>query len=108
MRVAMDDDDLTGQIKAADPSKGAWSPDQMLLASIIDELRSLQYVTVAMKAGKKAGDPPAPMPRPGVAKPGKRRRSRLRDEQRQFFESLGGGLRLVQPGETASGEPQGA
>lgn len=108
MRVAMDDDDLTGQIKAADPSKGAWSPDQMLLASIIDELRSLQYVTVAMKAGKKAGDPPEPMPRPGVAKKGTRRRSRLRDDQRQFFESLGGGLRLVQPGETASEEPQGA
>ena len=54
-----------------------------------------------MKKGQ-AGKPPAPLPRPGVAKPGPRR-SRLREEQRQALEAFGGGLRIVQDGEAETG-----
>ena len=47
MRAGLDDDELADRIKDADPAKGAWSPDQMLLAGIIDELRSFQHLYVA-------------------------------------------------------------
>lgn len=45
-----------------------WGPQEMLQASIVDELRYLQYVTMKLK-GVKDIKPPKPIPRPGVHDP---------------------------------------
>ena len=42
-----------------------WGAQEMLLASVVDELRYLQYVTMRLK-GVKDTKPPKPIPRPGV------------------------------------------
>lgn len=85
----MTDEELAERSKGSDPAKGRWSSSEMLLAGIIDELRSFHYgyVSAHVKKGQ-AGKPPEPLPRPGVARSGGRkpRRSRLTDEQRRILD----------------------
>ena len=53
----------------ADPDAQRWSKTEMLLASLIDEVRVLRYVYVSVHAEKGHKPPlPAPVPRPGVGK----------------------------------------
>jgi len=42
-----------------------WGTAEMLQALLVDEIRYLQYVTLAV-AGDKTAKPPKPIPRPGV------------------------------------------
>jgi hypothetical protein len=50
------------------PDESSWSMSDMLLASVVDELRYLQYTTVQVNSDKPAGQPPKPIPRPGTVK----------------------------------------
>jgi hypothetical protein len=99
VRGGLADEELEERGRAADPAKGRWSATDMLLAGITDELRTLQhlYVSAHVKAGQ-AGPAPQPVPRPGVAKGRRVRRSRLTEEQRRILDPR---LRVVQAGETA-------
>jgi hypothetical protein len=81
----MTDEELEAQSVGSDPAKGRWSSLEMLTASLIDEVRRFEhlYVTAHVKKGQ-AGQPPAPIIRPGISKTSaKPRRSRLTDEQRR-------------------------
>jgi hypothetical protein len=84
----MPDGELEERGRDADPAKGRWSSSEMLLASVVDEVRVLQhlYVSAHVKQGQ-AGQPPAPVPRPGVGQGApRRRRPRLTDEQRRMLD----------------------
>lgn len=70
----------------------------MLIAALIDEVRNMEHLYVSAHVPKgKAGKPPEPLPRPGVAR-GKRQpfQSRLTDEQRRKLDPR---LRVVRDGE---------
>lgn len=62
----------------ADPSESQWSIVEMLLASIIDELRWMRHEFRQVNSAN-PGEPPKPVPRPGVKGP---RKKRLTMEQR--------------------------
>lgn len=49
-----------------DRPHGAWSKQELLLATLIDSIAQLTYVQIA-KAGVKDVKPPEPVRRPGVA-----------------------------------------
>jgi hypothetical protein len=51
-----------------DPAEGRWSQLEMLLASVVDELRYLRYEYRTANGDKKSKTP-NPIARPGVAKP---------------------------------------
>lgn len=101
IRASLPEGELEEHTRQADPAKGQWSSADMLLASVVDELRSLQYLYVAshVKQGQ-AGKPPLPVPRPGVTSVRKPRRSRLTDAQRRMLDPR---LRVVPDETTASG-----
>ncbi len=65
---------------AADPAKGRWSAQEMLLAAMVDEQRLSRWLFVQAnsRGGKTA--PPAPIKRPGAA-PARKRMS-LKDRLR--------------------------
>jgi hypothetical protein len=73
----------------------------MMLAALVDEVRRFEHLYVSAHVDKgQAGKPPEPMPRPGVTRGRKARRSKLTDAQRRMMDPR---LRAV-PGETiASG-----
>jgi hypothetical protein len=79
-----DDDDS----EPYDPADGHWSHTDMLLATLIDEMRKLQYITI--RANSTKGKPPLPDPvrRPGHGKkPVKaRRKKELRPEHRMAID----------------------
>lgn len=46
---------------------GQWSRTEMLLASVVDRLADLSWLTAAVNTSERdRTDPPSPMPRPGV------------------------------------------
>lgn len=49
------------------PALTAWTPEVAALTRLIDEVKNLRYTTLAVHAGKKAGDPPKPERRPITA-----------------------------------------
>ncbi|WP_037576811.1 hypothetical protein [Phaeacidiphilus oryzae] len=56
----------------ADPEAGRWSQQEMLLASVIDALRRIEYYTLRINGAKRL-EKPTPLPRPGVADPKRRK-----------------------------------
>jgi hypothetical protein len=60
------------------PSEATWSQTEMLLASLIDEVKWLRY-EFRVANSKQPGPAPSPMERPGVK--GKKRRKRLTMDQ---------------------------
>lgn len=56
-----------------EPANGRWSLNELLTASMIDELRWLRHTYINFKTEGKAGPPPDQVERPGV-KVGKKRR----------------------------------
>lgn len=71
------------------PSKAPWSPDQMLAAQIIDELRFLRYSVDTFAAGSNADKIKVPenVVRPGVkAAEEPKRRNALTPEQRRALD----------------------
>jgi hypothetical protein len=97
----MTDDELEACSEDADPETGRWSSAEMMLAALVDEVRRFEHLYVSAHVDKgQAGKPPEPMPRPGVTRGRKARRSKLTDAQRRMMDPR---LRAV-PGETiASG-----
>lgn len=84
IRNDMDKDGKLDDLPEGDPSQGRWSQLEMLIASLIDEIRGLRYVYTAVHSEKgKAGKVPAPVPRPGVKR---RPKSRLTHEQRMMLD----------------------
>jgi hypothetical protein len=49
------------------PSLTGWSPEVAMLAKVVDAVNQVRYATIAVQAGKKAGDPPKPERRPQTA-----------------------------------------
>lgn len=49
------------------PSLTGWTPEVAALTTLIDATRGVQHAVFAAQHGKKAGDPPKPMPRPVTA-----------------------------------------
>jgi hypothetical protein len=67
-----------------DPTKAQWSMVEMLLATIVDGQRNMQYLYTSAHSDKEPGPPPEPMPRPGVkAKPTRRQ---LTMDQRRMLD----------------------
>lgn len=96
----MSDTEIDACSEGADPEKGRWSATDMLLASLVDEVRRFEHLYLSAHVDKgKAGKAPEPLPRPGVSKTRKPRRSRLTDAQRRMMDPR---LRAV-PDEAASG-----
>ena len=97
VRASMTDEELDERSEGGDPAKGRWSSTEMLLAGLIDEVRRFEhiYVSAHVKQGQ-AGKPPEPLPRPGVSRGPRRRRSRLTDEQRRKLDPR---LRVVPDGD---------
>ncbi|MEV7013270.1 hypothetical protein [Streptosporangium sp. NPDC051022] len=85
----MSDTEMEQAGKDADPTQAPWSQAEMLLASLIDSVRTLIWITLRVNGGK--GKPPPPMPRPGV-KNTKRRKRQLTPEQREaLWHRINGG-----------------
>ena len=96
----MSDTEIDACSESADPEKGRWSATDMLLASLVDEVRRFEHLYLSAHVDKgKAGKAPEPLPRPGVRKTRKPRRSRLSDAQRRMMDPR---LRAV-PDEAANG-----
>lgn len=49
------------------PALTTWTPEVAVLTRVVDELKNVRYAVIAAQAGKKAGDPPKPEPRPTTA-----------------------------------------
>lgn len=62
-------DEERGQAEEGEPEKGAWSKDQMLLASVYDRLARIEHVLICANTDKKSQrpKPPQPLRRPGTA-----------------------------------------
>ncbi|MGW4422505.1 hypothetical protein [Streptosporangium sp. NPDC004631] len=89
LRNEMSDAEMERASKGADPSQGAWSQTEMLLASLIDSVRWLIHVTLRVNGGK--GGPPAPVPRPGVKKTGRRKRELTPAQLDAMWHRINGG-----------------
>ena len=90
LRNKMADGEISQTAKAADPSKGQWSQQEMLLASLIDAVRWLIHVTLISNGGK--SKKPDPTPRPGVKTKGKKGRPALTPAQQEaVFRRIHGG-----------------
>ena len=97
----MTDEELEECSGDADPEAGRWSSEQMLLASLVDEVRVFQHLYVSAHVAKgQAGKPPQPTPRPGVSRTKRPRKSRLTDAQRRMLDPR---LRAVPDETIASG-----
>lgn len=95
----MSDTEIDACSEGADPEKGRWSATDMLLASLVDETRLIKHFYLSAHGAGKGGKAPEPLPRPGVRKSRKPRRSRLSDAQRRMMDPR---LRAV-PDEAANG-----
>jgi hypothetical protein len=78
MRNNMSERDLSANV--GDPAEGKWSSLEILLASLIDEMRQNSWLYVQAHSDKSVPRP-SPVPRPGLAKRAERRMS-LADAQR--------------------------
>lgn len=50
--------------EAKGPSLTGWTPEVAALTNVLDAVRGVQHAIIAVNAGKKAPEPPAPAPRP--------------------------------------------
>lgn len=72
-------------LPAGDPAEGQWSKDQMLTATLIDELRALRHAYATVHSPKGAAPkPPQPLRRPGAV--AQTRKSRLTMAQRRMLD----------------------
>jgi hypothetical protein len=87
--------DTPAEAEQPDPEGQRWSKAEMLLASLVDEVRILRFVYVSAHTEKGHKPPlPAPIPRPGVGKKETRpHASKLTTEQRARIDPR---LRLAQ------------
>lgn len=76
MRNRLSQTQLEAAAKRADPAQGAWSQQEMLLASLLDVLKQILFTQLRGQGVKKA-KAPEPTPRPGV-----RRRRPPRDTRK--------------------------
>lgn len=66
-----------------DAAEAPWSQSDMLMGTLIDEIRALRHAYVVAHTGKgSVPKAPEPLPRPGV----KRRKTRLTDDQRKMLD----------------------
>lgn len=98
IRASLTEEEIEERAGETDPAQGRWSSSEMLLASLLDEVRRLEYLYVSTHVKKgQAGRPPEALPRPGISRGSRKaRRSRLTDEQRRILDPR---LRLVRDGE---------
>jgi hypothetical protein len=66
MRNAMPEEQL--DMLAGDPTKAPWSPLESLIAAVIDELRSLNWMYMKVHSKSSTAQQPAPVARPGAPK----------------------------------------
>lgn len=71
------------QAQNSNPEQGPWSFMEMLLASLIDEIRNYKWMYLSAHSERDPGPPPEPMPRPGVKV---KQRRKLTDEQRRMLD----------------------
>ncbi|MFE3122365.1 hypothetical protein ACFXHD_02975 [Streptomyces hydrogenans] len=77
MRNALPPEELARQAEDGEPEKGAWSQTELLLATVHDAIRRVEYVLICANSEKGKRPPaPEPMRRPGVA-PKKRAAAKL-------------------------------
>ncbi|MEO3856238.1 hypothetical protein [Acrocarpospora sp. B8E8] len=92
MRNSMSGTELEAAGKAADPSEGQWSQEEMLLARVHDAIRHLEWALIRVNGGK--GKPPEPMPRPGVQPKGRKPKLTARQAEARaqaIFDRINGG-----------------
>lgn len=56
-----------GAAEESGPSLTSWTPEVAALTDVLDAVNSVRHAVIAVQAGKKAGDPPKPSPRPVTA-----------------------------------------
>jgi hypothetical protein len=61
------------EVSDHDPADDPWAKEDLLLASLIDEIRYLRYEYRSVNTKGKAGQPPKPVPRPGVKRSDRRK-----------------------------------
>jgi hypothetical protein len=71
-RTSLPEPDRNHRAREADPEAGRWSQQEMLLASVVDALRRLEFYFLGAN-GVKRLDKPLPLPRPGVPDPNRRK-----------------------------------
>jgi hypothetical protein len=81
MRNEMPEGELFREDDTNDPAKGRWSTIEMMLATLIDEVRMNTWATVQLKSEKKLPRP-EPIRRPGRSSRPAAKRMSLEDAQR--------------------------
>jgi hypothetical protein len=79
LRNAMSDAEIKRLAEEADPSQGQWSHTEMLIASLIDAVRTNTFVLQRVNGVKVKA--PEPIPRPGVPSKKRKKRRQLTPEQ---------------------------
>jgi hypothetical protein len=79
-------DEADEQIVSSDAARAPWSPVEMLLATVVDELRNLQSVMITTATGK-AQKPPPPIRRPGVGAKSAQPRPRMTPDKRALLDA---------------------
>lgn len=85
LRNAMTPEEREKQAQKGEPEKGRWSQLEQLMATAVDALRDLQYITVVANSDGKGRKPkqPEPLRRPGVG--GSKKREALTDAHANFL-----------------------
>jgi len=79
LRNAMSDAEIKRLAEEADPSQGQWSHTEMLIASLVDAVRTNTFVLQRVNGVKVKA--PEPIPRPGVPSKKRKKRRQLTPEQ---------------------------
>ena len=68
LRNSLSDEELTEQAENGAPERGRWSQLEQLVASLLDAVRRLEYITICANTEKKSQRPelPEPTARPGA------------------------------------------
>ncbi|MCX4543769.1 hypothetical protein [Streptomyces sp. NBC_01565] len=92
LRNELPDEELERQADRGEPEKGRWSQHELLLASVIDTLRRVEYVLICANTDSKSKRPapPEPIARPG-AKPRKPKPVLTVAGADRLFELINGG-----------------
>jgi hypothetical protein len=92
LRNELSDEELEQQAERGEPEKGRWSQTELLLASVIDALRRVEFVLICANTDSKSKrpSPPEPIARPG-AKPRKTKAALTDVGAAKLFELINGG-----------------
>lgn len=92
LRNELTDEELAAQAGAGEPERARWSQQEQLLATVVDAVRHLEYVLIAVNADKKSKrpDPPEPIRRPG-ARPRKKTAKLTESSASRLFDLIQGG-----------------